>query len=31
VIENFNDETIEARLNDRPEKIPARGWSYQWK
>jgi hypothetical protein len=31
VIENFNDEPVEVRLNGNLIPIAARGWSYQWK
>jgi hypothetical protein len=31
VIENFNDEPVEAQLNGQSEQIPARGWRTHWK
>jgi hypothetical protein len=31
VVENFNDEPIEARFNGKSETIPARGWKALWK
>jgi hypothetical protein len=31
VVENFNDEPIEAQFNGQSERIPARGWATHWK
>ena len=31
VVENFNDEPVEIRINGQPERIPARGWVALWK
>jgi hypothetical protein len=31
VVENFNDEPVEIRINGQPQKIPARGWVALWK
>jgi hypothetical protein len=31
VIENFNDQPVSVTLTGQPHKVPARGWTYQWK
>lgn len=31
VVENFNDEPVQAELNGRKLDVPARGWTYQWR
>jgi hypothetical protein len=30
VVENFNDNVVEVKLNERQLEIPARGWSYEF-
>ena len=31
VVENFNDEAVDADLNGKRLTVAARGWVYQWK